>query len=111
MVASSRSLGRYDPAARTAVAPDRGVGDRLGAVDGDVIPRRRGIRLSVGPRVPDTRPQSLQIEASVTDWERWTEMSFPEDGEYVFPSGLAPLRVRDGTGAYWEPNVWMLHDF
>jgi hypothetical protein len=37
-------------------------------------------------------------------------MAFPEDGDYVFPSGLAPLRVRDGTGSYWEPNVWMLHD-
>jgi hypothetical protein len=69
------------------------------------------VHARLGATILRPEPQSLQIEASVTDWERWTEMSFPEDGEYVFPSGLAPLRVRDGTGAYWEPNVWMLHDF
>lgn len=55
-------------------------------------------------------PRSLRIEAPVTDWESWTEMPFPEDGDYVFPSGLAPLSVRDGVGLYWEPNVWMLHE-
>ena len=51
-----------------------------------------------------------QIEAPVAEWELWTEMTFPEDGEYVFPAGLALLRVRDGIGDYWEPNVWMLHN-
>ncbi len=52
----------------------------------------------------------MRIEGPVDDWERWTEMTFPEDGEYVFPFGLAPLQVRDGLGSYWEPNVWMLHE-
>ena len=37
-------------------------------------------------------------------------MAFPEDGPYVFPGGLAPLNVSGGTGAYWEPNVWVRHD-
>jgi hypothetical protein len=36
-------------------------------------------------------------------------MSFPEDGEYVFPGGLATLTVRDGIGVHVEPNVWVLH--
>jgi hypothetical protein len=36
-------------------------------------------------------------------------MRFPEDGEYVFPGGLAPLSVSGRRGAYWEPNVWMHH--
>jgi hypothetical protein len=31
-------------------------------------------------------------------------MNFPEDGEYVFPFGLAPLRVRKGAGTYWDPT-------
>jgi hypothetical protein len=55
--------------------------------------------------------RSLLITGSVADWERWTEMVFPESGEYVFPHGLAPLSVdRDaGVGTYWEPNVWMVH--
>jgi hypothetical protein len=55
-------------------------------------------------------PRSLQIEAPVGDWESWTGMALPEDGDYVFPAGLAPLSVRDGTGSYFEPNVWMRHE-
>ena len=31
------------------------------------------------------------------------------DGAYVFPHGLAPVEVRDGTGRYWEPSIWMRH--
>ena len=67
------------------------------------------VHARLGATILRTEPQSLQIEAPLLDWERWTEMEFPEDGEYVFPSGLAPLRARGGTGLYWEPNVWMLH--
>jgi hypothetical protein len=54
-------------------------------------------------------PRSLQITGSAAEWESWTRMEFPADGQYVFPGGLAPLTVRDGVGQYWEPNIWMLH--
>jgi hypothetical protein len=30
------------------------------------------------------------VEASVIDWERWTETTSPEDWEYVFRRGLRP---------------------
>jgi hypothetical protein len=53
--------------------------------------------------------RSMGIRGSVEEWEGWTEMSFPEDGTYTFPFGLAPLDVKDGQGSYWEPNVWMQH--
>jgi GNAT superfamily N-acetyltransferase len=35
----------------------------------------------------------------------------PGDGAYTFPGGLAPVEIdRDAdTGAYWEPNVWIVH--
>ena len=51
----------------------------------------------------------MDIVGSVTDWEEWTSMRFPEDGTYVFPGGLAPLEVRDGVGRHIEPNVWLQH--
>lgn len=54
-------------------------------------------------------PCSMRISGPAADWERWTGMSFPRDGAYVFPRGLAPLHVESGQGRYWEPNVWMLH--
>ncbi|HMK98119.1 MAG TPA: hypothetical protein VK425_11275 [Acidimicrobiales bacterium] len=68
---------------------------------------RAHVRL--GGTVLRCEPRSMEIAAPVGDWEAWTSMAFPEDGDYVFPEGLAPLRVEGGTGVYWEPNVWVLH--
>jgi GNAT superfamily N-acetyltransferase len=67
------------------------------------------VHARLGATMLRPEPESLQIEAPVGDWERWTGMEFPEDGLYVFPAGLAPLHVADGIGSYWEPNVWMIH--
>ncbi|MGZ4291407.1 MAG: GNAT family N-acetyltransferase [Gaiellaceae bacterium] len=54
-------------------------------------------------------PESLRITGTTAEWEEWVGMSFPEDGTYTFSGGLATLAVADGTGSYWEPNVWMKH--
>jgi hypothetical protein len=61
---------------------------------------------------PSGAPDWLEAftAAERPDWENWTQMAFPDDGEYVFPGGLAPLSVHGQTGSYWEPNVWMQHD-
>ena len=67
------------------------------------------VHARLGAAILRTEPESMRIESSVDEWERWTGMSFPADGDYVFPMGLAPLRVHDGVGSYWEPNVWMHH--
>jgi GNAT superfamily N-acetyltransferase len=64
----------------------------------------------LGATIVRPEPRSMRITGPVADWERWTRMEFPEDGTYVFPGGLAPLYVGSGTGRYWEPNVWMLHE-
>ncbi|MCT2591776.1 GNAT family N-acetyltransferase [Streptomyces sp. N2-109] len=56
--------------------------------------------------------RSSRITGTVAEWESWTGMAFPDDGDYVFPHGLATVRIdhaRD-LGAYWEPGVWILHD-
>ena len=65
----------------------------------------------LGARVLKVEPRSLRISGSVAEWEQWTEMSFPESGDYWFPRGLATVRIDRGTdrGEYWEPNVWMQH--
>jgi hypothetical protein len=64
-----------------------------------------------GGEVLKPEPRSLRITATVAEWEEWTELPFPESGEYVFPHGLATVEIdREGdVGRYWEPNVWMLH--
>jgi hypothetical protein len=65
----------------------------------------------LGAEVLKPEPRSLRITGTVTEWEGWTEMAFPESGDYWVPEGLAPVaidRERD-QGRYWEPNVWMRH--
>jgi GNAT superfamily N-acetyltransferase len=65
----------------------------------------------VGATVLKPEPRSLRITGSVAEWELWTQMAFPESGDYWFPGGLACLTIdRDAdSGRYWEPNVWMRH--
>jgi hypothetical protein len=65
----------------------------------------------LGAEVLKPEPHSLRITGTVAEWESWTGMAFPESGEYVFPQGLAPVSIDRAAdrGAYWEPNVWMLH--
>lgn len=68
------------------------------------------VHARLGARILRTEPRSMEIVAGVEEWERWADMAFPEDGQYVFPGGLAPLTVSAGEGRYFEPNVWMLHE-
>jgi GNAT superfamily N-acetyltransferase len=63
----------------------------------------------IGGEIVAAAPESMVIEAPVTDWEEWTGMRFPEDGTYVFPGALAPLEVHAGVGRHVEPNVWVQH--
>jgi len=55
-------------------------------------------------------PRSMTITGTRDEWEEWTELQFPEAGDYIVPGALAPVRFVDGSGTYVEPNVWMRHD-
>jgi GNAT superfamily N-acetyltransferase len=63
----------------------------------------------VGGEILAPAPESMTIVAPVADWESWTGLRLPDDGEYVVPGMLAPLEVRDGSGRHVEPNVWLRH--
>src|SRR5262245_1202190 len=63
----------------------------------------------VGGKIIAAAARSMVIRAPATDWEEWTGMAFPADGEYVFPGALATLVVEGGVGTHIEPNVWVHH--
>jgi hypothetical protein len=65
----------------------------------------------VGATILKPEPRSLHITGSVAEWEEWTQMPFPQSGDYWFPGGLATLEIdrEADSGSYWEPNVWMHH--
>ena len=79
--------------------------------DGQLLDPWMRIHERLGARVSTPLPRSLRITGTVSEWESWTGMSFPETGDYVFPEGLAPVSIDRQTdrGSYWEPNVWMVH--
>jgi GNAT superfamily N-acetyltransferase len=64
-----------------------------------------------GGKIAKPIPHSMGITGTVAEWEEWTGMRFPGDGEYTFPAGLAPVEIDHGRdlGSYWEPNVWIVH--
>ena len=63
----------------------------------------------VGGEIVAPAANSMLMEAPVAEWEEWTGVRFPSDGEHLLPGGLAPLVVRDGVGTHVEPNVWVVH--
>jgi hypothetical protein len=64
-----------------------------------------------GGQIVKPAPRSMRITGTVADWEEWTGMRFPGDGQYTFPAGLAPVDIDHAAnrGCYWEPNVWIVH--
>lgn len=82
---------------------------------------RRSDGLSIDPwirtheRMGATRvgvaAESMTITGSVTEWETWTGMVFPESGVYVVPDALDLVRIDldADRGTYIEENLWMRH--
>jgi len=64
-----------------------------------------------GGEMVKTAPQSMTIRGKVAEWEQWTNMRFPESGEYVVSGALQPVSIdcEHDEGIYIEPNVWMQH--
>ena len=65
----------------------------------------------LGATILKPEPRSLRITGTVAEWEQWTQIAFPESGDYWFPHGLATVAIdrEADSGRYWEPNVWMHH--
>ena len=54
---------------------------------------------------------TLTVRSDLSNWSKWTNMDFPESGQYVVPGALSTVEVdKDlNIAVYREPNVWMLH--
>ena len=63
----------------------------------------------LGAELLEVCPGSMVIKGTAAEWEDWTGLVFPDDGDYLVPGGLVPVRFADGHGVYVEPNVWMRH--
>ncbi|MFZ6026220.1 MAG: GNAT family N-acetyltransferase [Chloroflexota bacterium] len=70
------------------------------------------VHARMGARFVKVARRSMQIGGSVAEWERWTEMRFPQSGKYIVPGALNPvtIQIEKDRGVYVEPNVWMVHE-
>jgi GNAT superfamily N-acetyltransferase len=67
------------------------------------------VHARLGAELLEVCPASMTIEGTRAQWEEWTGLPIPGDGEYTFEGALVPVRFEDGRGVYVEPNVWMRH--
>jgi GNAT superfamily N-acetyltransferase len=69
------------------------------------------VHVRVGATIVKAATQSMLIKGSITEWEGWTGMRFPESGRYVVQGALSPIEIDcdQDEGRYVEPNVWMRH--
>jgi GNAT superfamily N-acetyltransferase len=54
---------------------------------------------------------TLTVKGTLSDWASWTNLTFPQSGNYAVPGALSPLSisVEQDIGCYREPSVWMRH--
>lgn len=64
-----------------------------------------------GGQIVKSCPQSMRITGTISEWEKWTGMKFPESGSYTIYGALVPVEIdcEADLGEYIEPNVWMFH--
>ncbi len=65
----------------------------------------------LGASILGPASRSMMITGTVTEWEQWAAMAFPETASYVVPDALSLVEVdreRDRV-TYVEENLWMRH--
>lgn len=65
----------------------------------------------LGARIVGVAHRSMVTRGTVAEWETWTDLRFPETGEYIVPGAMVPIHIdleRD-LGLYEEPNCWVVH--
>ena len=70
------------------------------------------VHIKAGGKIVGICNKSMFISGTVTEWEKWTGLVFPETGDYVVNKALTPITVdkNNDIGTYIEPNVWIIHE-
>jgi hypothetical protein len=77
--------------------------------DGQLYDPWLRLHARLGAELVEVCDASMTVTGSRQEWEEWTRLEFPGDGDYIVPGGLVPVRFEGGHGRYVEPNVWMRH--
>lgn len=69
------------------------------------------VHARAGAKIIKPCHEAMTIRGTRVEWEEWTNMKFPQSGEYIVPGALNPIEVNveKDEGVYIEPNVWVQH--
>jgi GNAT superfamily N-acetyltransferase len=69
------------------------------------------VHVRAGAKIIKPCHEAMTIRGSRLDWENWTDLKFPQSGEYYIPGALNPMQmdIEKDEGIYIEPNVWLAH--
>ncbi len=70
------------------------------------------VHIKAGGMIVGICNKSMSISGTVSDWEKWTGLLFPDSGDYIVDKALIPISVdkKKDIGTYIEPNVWIIHE-
>ncbi|PTM58209.1 GNAT family N-acetyltransferase [Desmospora activa] len=65
----------------------------------------------LGAKILQVAPASMVAQGPLKQWEDWTDLKFPQSGNYTLPGALQPIQVEieKDVVTYEDPNVWMQH--
>lgn len=69
------------------------------------------VHIKSGGEITGICNRSMVISGTVTNWKKWTGKEFPGNGDYIIDGALNPVKIdiKENTGEYVEPNVWIIH--
>jgi GNAT superfamily N-acetyltransferase len=70
------------------------------------------VHTKAGGKIVGICDKSMSISGTISDWEKWTGLLFPDSGDYIVDKALIPISVdkKKDIGTYIEPNVWIIHE-
>jgi GNAT superfamily N-acetyltransferase len=115
-LARQRKLGRLIAPVRPSlksIYPLTAMADYIRWTDDSGLPFDPWLRVHarLGGRIVKVCQRAMQVIGTIGEWETWTGLRFPDDGEYIVPGALVPIRIDRSLdrGTYVEPNVWTSH--
>jgi hypothetical protein len=81
--------------------------------DGQLFDPWLRVHEKLGGEIIEVCSKAMKISGTISNWENWTGMKFPEKGKYIIPGALKPVEfdIKKNVGIYIEPNVWVEHKF
>ena len=79
--------------------------------DGQLFDPWLRVHEKLGGEIIKVCSKAMKISGTISDWENWTGMKFPESGKYNIPGALnsVDFDIKKDVGIYIEPNVWVEH--